>query len=340
MSYSKTINAGILAFGMSGKVFHAPFLDRHVGFNLYAVTERTTKKAVTDYPQLHSYHSGEELLNDPAIELVVVNTPSCLHHEHAKAALLKGKHVLVEKPFTATTQQAKELFALADKQGKQIFFFQNRRWDSDFLAAKEVIESGCLGELVEMHFRYDLYRPAIGPKFFKEEADKPASGLFYDLGPHLLDQAISLFGKPTTYRKTGGKHRKNTQVTDYFFIQLNYPHDLLVTVAASLLVVNPQPAFVVHGTSGSFVKHRVNLQEQQLLGGMKLNDPVYGIEPPDKQGILSTANSDGSIAQQLVPSKAGSYLPLFDAIYESLVHNVPYPITRDDILTQLEILEA
>ncbi|KAA6352345.1 scyllo-inositol 2-dehydrogenase (NADP(+)) [termite gut metagenome] len=340
MSDSKSvINVGLLAYGMSGRVFHAPFLDKHTGFNLYAVTERNTKKAQKDYPYLISYNSVDELLNDNTIELVVVNTPNYLHYEQAKSALLKGKHILVEKPFTANTKQAKELFELADKQGKEIFFYQNRRWDSDFISVKEVINSRKLGKLNEIHIRYDRYRPVIGLKAFKETPTLEACGLFYDLGPHLLDQVISLFGKPISYHKVSGNNRKNTQVEDYFMIQLSYPNDLNVTITASLLVVDTQPAFVLHGVEGSFVKYRADVQEEQLLGGMKLNNPIYGIELPNMQGILSVVDKNDNITKEIIVSKQGNYLSLFDAVYQTLVNRKIYPITREEILIQLEILE-
>ncbi|WP_185154799.1 Gfo/Idh/MocA family oxidoreductase [Dysgonomonas sp. 25] len=333
------INVGLLAYGMSGKIFHAPFFDKHAGFNLYAITERTTKKAQKDYPSLISYDSIDELLNDESIGLVVVNTPNYLHYEHVEAALKKGKHVLVEKPFTPTVKQAQELFDLADKVGKKIFFYQNRRWDSDFLSIKKVIESGQLGKLNELHIRYDRYRSAIGAKDFKETA-MPASGLIYDLAPHMLDQVISLFGKPLSYRKVLGKNRENTQVDDYFFIQLSYPDDLNVTVCSSLLVANPQKAFVLHARQGSYIKDRVDSQEAQLQSGMKLGDPAFGIEPAGEEGVLTLMDKDDKRMDSLVPSIRGSYLPLFDAVYDSIVHDKPYPVTREDILTQLEILES
>jgi len=336
---NKTITAGLLAYGMSGKVFHAPFLNAHNGFTLKAVVERSNKNAERDYPNVVSYNSVDELLADEEIELVIVNTPNNLHYEHAKAALEQGKHILVEKPFTATTAQAVELFNLADKVGKQIFFYQNRRWDSDFASIKKVLASGKLGKLNEMHFRYDRYRNVIGPKAFKEKAIE-ASGLLYDLGPHLLDQIISLFGKPLSYHKILGKNRKDTLVDDYFSIQLSYPDSVNVFVTSSMLVVNPQAAFVLHGVYGSFIKQRADIQEEQLLAGMKLTDEGYGIEPKGKEGLLTTIDEDGNKTETLIPSEIGSYLPLFDAVYDSLTQNKPYPVTRQDVLVQLEIIES
>lgn len=339
MNTNKTITAGVLAYGMSGKVFHAPFLDAHPGFNLKAIVERNKKTAINDYPNILSYNSVDELLADDEIELVVVNTPNNLHYEHAKAALNNHKHILVEKPFTATTTQAKELFELADSVGKQIFFYQNRRWDSDFTAVRKVIESGKLGKLVEVHMRYDRYRNVIGPKAFKENPVE-ASGLLYDLGPHLLDQVIGLFGKPLSYHKILGKNRAGTLVDDYFSIQLSYPDSLNVFVTSSMLVVNPQAGFVLHGMNGSFIKQRTDIQEEQLLAGMKLSDPAYGIEPESKDGILTTIDAEGNKTEETVPSEVGSYLPLFEAVYQGITNNKPYPVTREDVLTQMEIIES
>jgi len=336
---SHKITAGLLAYGMSGKVFHAPFLNAHHGFDLKAVVERSNKNAVKDYPEITSYNRVDELLADDEIELVVINTPNNLHYEHSKAALEKGKHILVEKPFTATTAQARELFNLADKAGKQIFFYQNRRWDSDFASVKKVLASGKLGKLNEMHLRYDRYRNVIGPKAFKEKAIE-ASGLLYDLGPHLLDQVISLFGKPLSFYKVLGKNRKDTLVDDYFTIQLSYPDSVNVFVTSSMLVVNPQAAFVLHGVYGSFIKQRSDIQEEQLLAGMKLTDDGYGIEPTGKEGLLTTIDDDGNKKEEIIPSETGSYLPLFDAIYNSLTDNIPYPVRREDVITQLEIIES
>lgn len=336
---NKTIHAGLLAYGMSGKVFHAPFLNAHDGFNLKAVVERSHKNAVNDYPNITSYNSVDELLNDEEIELVVINTPNNLHYEHSKAALNAHKHILVEKPFTANTEQAKELFELADSVGKQIFFYQNRRWDSDFTSVKKVLESGKLGKLVEVHLRYDRYRNVIGPKAFKEKPVE-ASGLLYDLGPHLLDQVIGLFGKPLSFHKILGKNRAGTLVDDYFSIQLSYPNSVNVFVTSSMLVVNPQPGFILHGVNGSFIKQRTDIQEEQLLAGMKLTDPGYGVEPANKYGLLTTIDADGNKTEETIPSEVGSYLPLFEAVYQAITNNQPYPVTRKDVLVQLEIIES
>lgn len=333
------INTGLLAFGMSGKVFHAPFIATHPGFNLKGIVERTKKLAQYDYPEIKSYNSVDELINDPTIDLVIINTPNNTHYEYAKQALNAGKHILVEKPFTATTAQAKELFALAKSVGKKALVYQNRRYDSGFNATKKVIESKKLGKLVEVHFRYDRYRNEISPKTFKEELVE-ATGLQYDLGPHLLDQAIALFGKPLKFNKILSKNRFNTKVDDYFAIQLSYPDELTVFLTASMLVADVRDAFVVNGMMGSFSKNHADVQEAQLLKNMKPTDEGYGIENPADAGKLTLVTEDGGRVTEVVESEKGNYPAIFEAVYQNIVNDIPYPISEQDILTQLEILES
>ena len=335
----KIINTGLLAYGMSGKLFHAPFLSVHPGFNLSAVTERNEQKAHKDYPGITSYNSIDELMDDPAIDLVVVNTPNYSHYDYTRQALLKGKHVLVEKPFAATAEEAQALFDLAREVGKQVFVYQNRRWDSDYLAVKQVIDSGVLGKLAEVHIRFDRYRNTIGPKTFKEEL-VPATGLQYDLGAHLLDQAINLFGKPLNFYKILGLNRQGTKVDDYFHFHLEYPDSLQVFVCSSMLVPDPQAAIVVHGEQGSLVKDRADIQEAQLLKDIRPGSEGYGEEPVELAATLTRMNPDGSKRQEQLVSETGSYMPLFDGVYQGIVNNVPYPVTEEQVLTQLRILEA
>lgn len=335
----KTITTGILSFGMSGKLFHAPFLEVHSGFELRAVVERTTKKAKEIYPHITSYDSVEALLEDREIELVIVNTPNFTHFDFALKALKANKHVLVEKPFCVTTAEAKELFLMATEKGKQILPYQNRRYDSDFLSVKKVLESGSLGRLVEAHFRYDRYRHHIGPKVAKE-TPVPGSGLLYDLGPHLLDSAIALFGHPKEWRKYTGEFRPNTQVDDYAHIHLIYPEGFQVFITMSMLVVRPQTSFVLHGATGSYFKDRTDIQEAQLLKGMTPDHPDFGMEETDKNGVLYTIDKNGEKQQERTAPITSSYLQLFNAVYRTIVEKAPYPVSREDILQQLEILEA
>ncbi len=334
------INTGILSFGMSGRVFHAPFISTNPHFNLSAVVERSKKAAHEFYPAIKSYDNIAELLADESIELVIVNTPNYTHFQYAKEALEAGKHVLIEKPAVDDSAQFDALLAISEKQGKQLFFYQNRRYDSQFLDIKKVIGSGELGKLIEVHFRFDRYKMELGQKYFKEDTQYISNGITYDLGPHLLDQAISLFGKPIKFSKTTSINRPDSKVADYFHYHLYYPAGLNVYLTGSLLVASPQPAFVIHGTKGSFIKHMTDVQEQQLIDGMLPDDPSYGVELAGFEGKLVTIDAANQKHESFVTPHKGDYNQLFEAIYESLRNNVDYPIKADQIKWQIELLEA
>ena len=263
-----------MAYGMSGRVFHAPFIYAHPGFELSAVVERHEKKASERYPGITSYNQTEELLNDPLVELIIVNTPNNTHFDLAKRSLQAGKHVLVEKPIAATVTQVKELYDLARQVNKHLMVYQNRRWDSDFLSVKAVVESGRLGQLIEVHFRFDRYKTTLSPKQFKETKSMAPNGLAYDLGLHLVDQAISLFGRPLRFFKTTATYREDSQVDDYFHFHLSYPNQLNLYLTSGLLIAKPTPSFVVHGTLGSYIKDRVDVQEAQLDKSRQLILPM------------------------------------------------------------------
>lgn len=333
------IKTGILSFGMSGKVFHAPFLHLHPGFELSAIVERSEKKALQFYPDIRSYDSVDALLTDPEIELVVVNTPPPTHFDFALKALQAGKHVLQEKAFTITSEQAFTLFKEASERNLHILPYQNRRFDSDFLSVRDVLATGQLGKLVEVHIRFDRYRPEIGPKVFKENPI-PGSGLMYDLGPHLLDQVLSIFGNPLSYSKILGFNREKTRVDDFVHFHLEYPNGLQVFVTANMLVVDVQPAYVLHGSKGSYVKHRTDVQEKQLVAGMSPGNPLYGVEEAGSEGQLSLVSPDGRIIQSQTPLLKSSYVTLFDAVYQTIRLGEPYIVTEGHVIQQLKMLET
>ncbi|WP_313511576.1 Gfo/Idh/MocA family oxidoreductase [Sphingobacterium sp.] len=332
------IVTGILSYGMSGRVFHAPFIEVNPNFELRGIVERSKKLAQDRYPNIISYDSVDDLINDPEIELVIVNTPNDTHVEFALKALKAGKHVLIEKPFAPTAPEANVLFKVANDMGKHILPFHNRRFDADFLALKKVIENNEVGRPIELHIRFDRFKPELGPKLFKE-TKIPASGVIYDLGSHLLDQAISLFGKPKAMTKVRGVYRPGSIVDDYGCIILNYTSGLNVYITASLLVANPQASFVLHGTKGSFIKNRTDVQEAQLIDGMLPNNPAYGIEPEGMEGVLTSPDEEGNLVSRFVPAELGNYMGLFDEVYRTIREDEPYFVTKDQILWQLEILE-
>ena len=334
----KPIKTGILSFGMSGSIFHAPFLKYHPEFEFTAVVERSQKKAHLSYPEVLSYDTIDNILSDNSIELIIVNTPNKTHFEFALKAIKANKHVLIDKPFTATSFEAKQLYKEAKKNGVWALPFQNRRYDSDFISVKKVIESEKLGKLIEVHFRYDRYKGAINENSWKEFPG-PGSGVIYNLGSHTIDGIISMFGKPLKWSKYPSFVRPNTQVVDYIHIHLLYPDNLQVFVTISYLVADPEPAFIVNGTLGSFKKHRTDVQEDQLNEGIRPNDGAYGIELPESEGLLTTIDTNGLKKQEKVTAAKASYINVYEDVYQTIRMHKDYPVTEDQIITQLEILE-
>jgi scyllo-inositol 2-dehydrogenase (NADP+) len=330
------INTALCSFGMSGSVFHAPFIHLHPGYSLYAVWERSKNLAVEKYPGIKTYRSLEELLNDKAIELVAVNTPSFTHFDYAKKSLLAGKHVIVEKPFTATAAEADELIALAKQQNKKISVYQNRRYDSDYKLFKKVLDEKWLGEIVEAEIHYDRYNPGLSAKAHKETAG-PAVGVVYDLGSHLIDQALTMFGIPQAVFADIFIMRPDSQVDDYFEILLFYP-SLRVRIKSTYYAREPQ-GFIIHGKKGSFLKSRADVQETALQARQLPGSENWGIEPENQKGLLHT-EKDGKVIREYIPSLKGNYGEYYDAMYEAIRNNKPLPVTAEEGRNVICIIEA
>lgn len=333
----KKIKTGLLSFGMSGKVFHAPFIAFHPGFELVGSWERTTKLIQKEYPETTSYPTLESLLEDDSIELVIVNTPVATHYEYAKKVLLAGKHAIVEKAFTTTVAEAKELAALAKEKGLKLAVFQNRRWDSDLKTVREILLSGSLGEMVEAEFHFDRYNPALSPKLHKETVNDGA-GVLKDLGPHIIDQALYLFGFPTAVMGDIRITRPQSLVDDWIDITLYY-NNLRVRLKAGFFVREANPAYVLHGKKGSFLKPRGDVQEDELKLSKKPNLDSWGTEPIALQGILHT-EIEGEIIYQKVPTQQGNYYSFFDGVYHSILNNSPEPVTPQEGIQVMQIIEA
>ncbi len=334
---NKVIKTGVLSFGMSGSLFHCPFLKEHEGFQLAGIVERTVKKAHLIYPNIKSYTSVDDIINDPEIELIVVNTPSFTHFDFALKAIQAGKHVLVEKPFTVTSKEAKALFTEANNNNCFVMPFQNRRYDSDFLSVKNVVESGKLGNIIEVHFRYDRYNYNITNNTVKESA-LPGNGLLYNLGSHVIDAAIALFGIPKKWKKVKKGNRPNTQIDDYASVYLEFENGEQVYVTVSVLVADAQASFVLHGTKGSYVKTRCDIQETQLQSGVAIKDLSYGVELPNQEGIL-TGIENGIVHKEKIASVKASYIHVFEDVYQTICNNKAYPITETQIIKQIEVIE-
>ncbi|MEO6454909.1 MAG: Gfo/Idh/MocA family oxidoreductase [Ginsengibacter sp.] len=331
------INTAICSFGLSGKVFHSPFISRHPGFNLYAVWERSNQIAKEIYPDVISYSSFEDMLADKAIDLIIVNTPNYTHYEFAKQALHAQKHVVVEKPFTVNVNEAEELVALAKKQRRILSPFQNRRYDSDFKTVKKIVDEGILGEIVEAEFHYDRYNLILSHKEHKE-TPRAGAGILHDLGPHLIDQALHLFGMPESVFGCLRTLRPSSRVNDYLDILLFYPAKT-VRLKSGYIIKEAVPSFVLHGFNGSFLKPRADVQEDILQAGAMPGSPDWGTAPEGAKGILNV-NHNGETVREFVPSLQGNYMEYYDGIYEAIVNNGPPPISAEDGLKVMKIIEA
>ncbi len=333
----KIINTALLSYGMSGRVFHAPFIQLHEGYKLIGAWERTKHLIQADYPEVETYSTLEALLADGSIELVIVNTPTNTHYEYAKKALLAGKDIVVEKAFTTTVAEAIELNDLAEKLGRKIAVFQNRRWDSDFKTVKQIIDSKQLGDITEMEIQYARYNPALSPKLHKE-IPNPGAGIVKDLGPHLIDQALFLFGMPQRIFADLRITRDHSQVEDYFEILMYYPNKR-VRLKAGYFMRQPVPSYIVHGTKGSFLKSRADVQEGLLLKGLKPDTLDWGTESETEQGLLHT-EKDGIVIKQKIPTLQGNYFDFYRHLYQSFLGNEKILVTAKDGINIMRIIEA
>jgi scyllo-inositol 2-dehydrogenase (NADP+) len=329
------IKTALLSYGMSGKVFHAPFLDLHTGFELVGAWERSKKIIQHDFPTVKSYASFDELLAD-AVDLVIVNTPGATHFDFTKKALLAGKHVLVEKAFTTTVAEAEELIALANEKNLKLTVFQNRRWDSDFKTVAQVVRQKLLGDIIEAEFHFDRYNPAISPKLHKE-MNHPAAGVLMDLGSHIIDQALFLFGMPQAVFADIRHTREFSVVDDWFDITLFYKN-LRVRLKSSFFVREPAPSYIIHGSKGSFLKHRGDVQEAESKLGIKPNLTNWGTEPADNAGILHTLMDD-QVRRVTVTTLKGNYYGFFDGLYQCIANNKPEPVSALDGKNVIYIIE-
>ena len=263
---SESLNVGIVGYGFATKTFHAPLVAGVPGLKLAAISSSDPAKVAADWPEVATETSPEALFARPDIDLVVIPTPNETHYPLASAALAAGKHVVVDKPFTVTTHEARRLQAQAQGAGRVLSVFHNRRWDSDFLTIKQVLASGELGRIVHFESHFDRYRPEVRARW-REQA-LPGSGLWYDLGSHLLDQTLQLFGLPESIALDLALQRDNAQSDDYFHAALRYGQSRVILHAGALVAV-PAARYTVHGSLGSFFKYGLDPQEDVLKTGKR-----------------------------------------------------------------------
>ena len=327
------LNVALVGYGFVGKVFHAPLITNTPGLRLHTVVSGDARKVLVDHPGMQVVAEPEAAFADPGIDLVVIAAPNPVHAVLASAALAQGKHVVVDKPFAVTLREAQQVVAGAERAGRIVSVFQNRRWDADFLTLRKLIAEGALGEVMEFHSHFDRYRPTVADRW--RERDQPGSGLWYDLGPHLIDQALQLFGMPEAVFADIALQRDGAVAADYFQVLLRYPK-LRVVLHAGSLVPAQQLRFAVHGTRASYVKHGLDPQESVLRKGGIPGQPGWGIDP--LPGVLCTATADG-VKTEAVQGIPGDYVRYYAEMRDAILHGGPAPVTPQQALEVMAMLE-
>ena len=331
------LRVGLVGYGYAGKTFHAPLIAAVPDLALVAVASSDAAKVHADWPEVTVHASPDELIARDDIDLVVIATPNDTHHPLARAALLAGRHVVVDKPFTVALDDARELVALARQQGRVLSVFHNRRFDGDFLTLRRLVREGALGRVVEMTSRHDRYRPEVRQRW--RESDGPGAGLWFDLGPHLVDQALQLFGPPQAITLARDRTRDGALADDWFACHLRYDR-LHVHLTAGMLVSASAPRLAVHGTAASFVKEGLDAQEDALKAGARPTwppQPGWGVDPG--RAVRVTRAGDGAAVTEAVAMDAGAHQAYFAGVAAAIRGTAPNPVPADEALAVMGLID-
>ena len=340
----REVGVGVVGFGLAARVFHCPFVSAVPGLRLRAIVERNGAAAATAYPAARVVRSFAELLADRSVELVVVATPNRTHYELARAALEAGKHVVIDKPFVGTSAEAGELVEMAAAKSLVAAPFHNRRWDGDFRTLRKLLLSGVLGRVVAVESHFDRFRPLLRSATWKEDED-PANGLLFDLGPHLVDQALALFGVPKTVWASVRRERDGSGIEDAFDICLAY-EGLTMWCRSSMLAAVPAPRFVVHGTRGSFRKVGVDPQEPAIVAGAKVprlgSEAVWLQEDAALWGEVAVALDaarPGRLVRETVPTELCDYRGFYVNVRDTVLGQAELEVPAEAGFAVVRVLE-
>lgn len=330
---SEKIRVGLVGYGFASKTFHAPLIAGTAGMALTAVSSSDASKVHADWPTARVESDPQALFDDPSLQLIVIPTPNDTHFPLAKAALNAGKHVVVDKPFTVTLSQARELDTLAKSKGLLLSVFHNRRWDSDFLTLKTLLAEGTLGEVRYFESHFDRYRPEVRNRWREQKG--AGSGIWFDLGPHVIDQALQLFGSPVAITVDLAELRPGAQTTDYFHAILTYPQRRVV-LHGSMLVAAESARYQVHGTLGSYVKYGLDPQEDRLKAGARPPQEDWGYDMRD--GTLTLANGE-LMAEETLLTIPGNYPAYYAGIRDAINGDGNNPVTAEEAIQVMELIE-
>lgn len=329
------IRAGVVGFGLAGRVFHTAVVQATPGLELAAVVQRSGDDAKKEYPEAHLARSVDEMLRDVGIQLVVIATPSYSHFELAKQCLHEQRHVVIDKPFTLTSAEAAELIHMARQRNLVLTAYQNRRWDGDFQTIRQVIAGGELGRLVTMESHIDRFRPEPRRNAWRESGG-PGGGLLFDIGPHLIDQATALFGAPDSFSASVRVERDAAVADDAFDLQFTYDSQRLTVILRSTLTAcTPGPRFILHGTRGSFVKWGFDPQEEQLRSGMRPDAAGFGREPDTLWGELRMESQE----PRRVATSRGDYRGFYENVRDVLLGKAELAVTPEQAWRTTRLIE-
>ncbi len=338
------INVAVIGFGLAGRVFHAPFVNAVPGLKLDAIVQRKGDEAQKAYPNARILRSFDDAINDASIDLIVVGTPNETHYDLARQALTAGKHVVIDKPFAATSAEARELIDIAAQNKLIVAPFHNRRWDGDFKTVRQIIAGGELGRISTFESHFDRFRPLPREGTWKE-AGNDANGMLFDLGPHLVDQVLALFGTPQSITASVRKDRDTTAIEDAFDITLHYPK-LEALCRATMLAAEPAPRFLVHGTKGSFRKYGLDPQEPALVAGATVppvGDPRDWLsESEEAWGTLTIAPdpaTPGTLVRKTVKTERGDYRDYYASVRDAILGKAPLAVSSEDGYRVIRLLE-
>jgi predicted dehydrogenase len=326
------LNVGVIGYGLAGATFHAPVIEHCGRARVAGIATAQAERAQADYPNAAIVSDFDALIARDDIACVVVATPNDTHFDLARRALEAGKHVVVDKPVTLSSADARTLADLAASRKLLFAPFHNRRWDGDFLTLRALIESGRLGRITHFESHFDRFRPKV-PQRWREEASR-GGGLLFDLGPHLIDQAITLFGLPQTVYASVRAHRDHAHAPDYVHLLLGYGDKEIVLHASALAALEP-PRFTVHGTRGSYVKTGLDVQEDQLKAGLRPGDAAFGKNPP---GLLREVDGDHDLRQEFA-TRDGAYAEFYRALAASVFEGKAFPVAAQDAVDVMRIIE-
>jgi scyllo-inositol 2-dehydrogenase (NADP+) len=333
---TKRINTAVVGFGLSGRVFHAPFAETHTGFNLHSIMT-SGDEAQKIYPHVLIVKTFEDILENPDIELVAICTPHHLHKEQAIKALHAGKHVIIEKPVAMSSLEIEEIMSAASQAGRKVFPYHNRRWDGDFLTLRHLISKGYLGEVMDFESHFDRYSPTLSRAEWRYNNEQ-GGGTLFDLGPHLIDQAVCLFGKPESVWCLLHQQREGSMVSDSFDLKLIYPK-ITATLRAGVFVREQGPRFQVHGSHGSYIKYGLDTQEARLKSGKMPVGADFGAEPRKLHGLLHSVANDKTIRLKYA-TIPGNYMGFYDDVAAVLAGKKEEEVSIEAAHLNLKIIEA